>query len=61
MLTLSCLPDNFEGQVNRLVARNTSHGGGPLVYMQILDDWKAAGKLEGLELHHFGEDAKPRL
>ena len=51
-----------EGQVNRLVARNTSHGEGPLRYDEILEEWKATGKMEGLELHYFGEkDGKAKL
>ncbi|KAI9033011.1 putative monooxygenase [Hyaloraphidium curvatum] len=48
-----CTPGfySFEGQVNRLVARNSSYGEGPIKYAEVLDRWVADGGFKGLEFH----------
>lgn len=47
-----CTPGyyNLEGEISRLAARNTTYGAGPMVYRQVLEDWKAEGSMKGLEL-----------
>jgi len=47
-----CTPGyyNQEGEVNRINARNSAYGGGPLAFYRIIDDWRTEGSLRGLEL-----------
>ena len=47
-----CTPGyyNNEGQPSALAARNAPYGKGPIAFVKILEDWRAAGSLEGLEL-----------
>ncbi|WP_249138238.1 flavin-containing monooxygenase [Phenylobacterium montanum] len=47
-----CTPGyyNNEGQPSDLAARNGPFGRGPIQFVKILEDWRAAGELEGLEL-----------
>ncbi|MBP7701199.1 MAG: NAD(P)/FAD-dependent oxidoreductase [Phenylobacterium sp.] len=47
-----CTPGyyNNEGQPSALAARNGSYGKGPVAFVKVLEDWRAAGALEGLEL-----------
>ncbi len=47
-----CTPGyyNGEGQPSGLAARNGSYGAGPNAFVKILEDWRAAGDLPGLEL-----------
>lgn len=48
----NCTPSyyNDEGHVSRHLARNGAFGLGPLAFIDILEKWRADGKLEGLEL-----------
>ncbi len=48
----ACTPGyyNNEGRPSAMVARNGPYGGGPIAFVQILQDWRAAGDLAGLEL-----------
>lgn len=47
-----CTPSyfNHEGDVNRLNARNSAYGGGPLAFYKIIADWRDEGSLTGLIL-----------
>jgi len=47
-----CTPGyyNNEGQPSALAARNGSFGGGSIAFIKMLEDWRAAGELKGLEL-----------
>ncbi|WP_374577193.1 flavin-containing monooxygenase [Phenylobacterium sp.] len=47
-----CTPGyyNNEGQPSELAARNGSYGKGSIAFVKILEDWRAADRLEGLEL-----------
>jgi cyclohexanone monooxygenase len=47
-----CTPGyyNGEGQPSGLAARNGSFGAGPVAFVKVLEDWRAAGDLSGLEL-----------
>ncbi|WP_374534049.1 flavin-containing monooxygenase [Phenylobacterium sp.] len=47
-----CTPGyyNNEGQPSALAARNGSYGKGSIAFVKILEDWRAADRLEGLEL-----------
>jgi cyclohexanone monooxygenase len=47
-----CTPGyyNNEGKPNPLAIRNGPYGKGPIAYTRLLDDWREAGTLEGLEL-----------
>ena len=47
-----CTPGyyNNEGQPSQLAARNGSYGAGPVAFVKVLEDWREAGALEGLEL-----------
>lgn len=58
-----CTPGyyNFEGQTNRLVARNTSYGGGPVAYAKLLEQHAQENKLRGLELFYEKDLNKPKL
>ncbi|MGA0607024.1 flavin-containing monooxygenase [Phenylobacterium sp. VNQ135] len=47
-----CTPGyyNNEGKVELMNKRNTSYGAGPVAFAKVLEDWRAAGELKGLEL-----------
>ena len=47
-----CTPGyyNNEGKPNPLAIRNAPYGKGPIAYVKVLEDWRAAGDLAGLEL-----------
>ena len=47
----SCTPGyyNNEGKPGELSGQNTSYGGGPIAFVKLLEDWRAAGTLQGLE------------
>ena len=47
-----CTPGyyNNEGKPNPLAIRNGPYGKGPIAYTRLLDAWREAGTLEGLEL-----------
>ncbi len=49
----ACTPGyyNNEGQPSDLSARNSFYGGGSVEFIQILRDWRASGRFEGMELH----------
>jgi cyclohexanone monooxygenase len=48
-----CTPGyyNNEGKPSALAARNGFFGRGPIAFVQILEGWRAAGDLEGLEVN----------
>ena len=48
----SCTPGyyNNEGKVEQRQKRNTSYGAGPIAFVKVLEDWRADGTLEGLDL-----------
>jgi cyclohexanone monooxygenase len=47
-----CTPGyyNNEGQPSDLAVRNGFYGKGPIAFVQLIEAWRAAGALEGLEL-----------
>jgi cation diffusion facilitator CzcD-associated flavoprotein CzcO len=47
-----CTPGyyNNEGRVQAMAARNASYGAGPVAFAKVLEDWRAEGSLNGLEL-----------
>jgi len=47
-----CTPGyyNNEGQPSALAARNGAYGRGPIAFVQLIEAWREAGELEGLEL-----------
>ena len=47
-----CTPGyyNNEGKVQAMSARNGSYGAGPVAFAKVLEDWRAEGTLQGLEL-----------
>ena len=47
-----CTPGyyNNEGKPSALAARNGPYGAGPVAFVKLLEDWRAAGDLAGLEL-----------
>jgi cation diffusion facilitator CzcD-associated flavoprotein CzcO len=47
-----CTPGyyNNEGKASTITAQNGPYGGGPVAFVQILEDWRAQGALEGLDL-----------
>jgi cyclohexanone monooxygenase len=47
-----CTPGyyNNEGQPSALAARNGFYGKGSIAFVQLIEAWRAAGTLEGLEL-----------
>jgi cyclohexanone monooxygenase len=47
-----CTPGyyNNEGNVRVLSARNGSYGAGPVAFAKVLEDWRAEGSMQGLEL-----------
>ncbi|MGD0193146.1 MAG: NAD(P)/FAD-dependent oxidoreductase [Rhizomicrobium sp.] len=48
-----CTPGyyNNEGRLSPLAARNGPYGAGPIQFVKVLEDWRAKGGLEGLELN----------
>jgi cyclohexanone monooxygenase len=48
----SCTPGyyNNEGQPSARAAQNGFYGGGSVAFIQLLENWRAAGDLSGLEL-----------
>ncbi|PPJ51161.1 hypothetical protein CBER1_08526 [Cercospora berteroae] len=50
-----CTPGyyNNEGTPSKTGARNASYGGGSPAFLKILEDWRADGKMEGLDLKYF--------
>ena len=48
----SCTPGyyNNEGQPQQRSVRNGSYGAGSIAFIKLLEDWRAAGDLAGLEL-----------
>lgn len=53
-----CTPGyyNNEGIPNPKLSRNSSYGGGPLKFLQIMEEWRAKGDLDGLETELFALD-----
>lgn len=47
-----CTPSRFnnEGKVEEMDARNGPYGAGPAAFIKVLEEWRADGKMEGLEL-----------
>ena len=47
-----CTPGyyNNEGAPSDLTARNNYYGGGPVVFIQLLNDWRAQGGLPGMDV-----------
>jgi cyclohexanone monooxygenase len=47
-----CTPGyyNNEGRPELMSKKNTSYGAGPVAFAKVLEDWRAAGDLKGLEL-----------
>jgi cyclohexanone monooxygenase len=47
-----CTPGyyNNEGKPSALAARNGPYGKGPIAFIKLLEEWRAAGDLQGLEL-----------
>lgn len=47
-----CTPGyyNNEGAPSDLTARNNYYGGGPVVFIQLLNDWRAQGDLPGMDV-----------
>ena len=47
-----CTPGyyNNEGKVAAMNARNVSYGAGPVAFVKVLEDWRAEGGLQGLQL-----------
>jgi cyclohexanone monooxygenase len=47
-----CTPGyyNNEGNVQAMSARNGSYGAGPVAFVKVLEDWRAEGSMQGLEL-----------
>lgn len=50
-----CTPGyyNNEGIIDPKLSRNSSYGGGPLKFLQIMEEWRAQGDLDGLETAFF--------
>ncbi len=48
----SCTPGyyNNEGKPGELSGQNGPYGGGPIAFVKLLEDWRAAGELSGLEV-----------
>ncbi len=49
-----CTPGyyNNEGMPSDLAVRNNFYGGGPVIFIQLLKDWRAADSLPGMEIVH---------
>jgi cyclohexanone monooxygenase len=47
-----CTPGyyNNEGKPNPVAVQNGAYGAGPIAFVKLLEDWRAAGALEGLEV-----------
>jgi cyclohexanone monooxygenase len=47
-----CTPGyyNNEGNVQAMAKRNGSYGAGPVAFVKVLEDWRAEGGMQGLEL-----------
>jgi cyclohexanone monooxygenase len=47
-----CTPGyyNNEGKPHERAEQNGPYGAGPIAFVKVLEDWRAAGRLEGLEL-----------
>jgi cyclohexanone monooxygenase len=47
-----CTPGyyNNEGKPNPVAVQNGAYGAGPMAFVKLLEDWRAAGALEGLEV-----------
>jgi cation diffusion facilitator CzcD-associated flavoprotein CzcO len=47
-----CTPGyyNNEGNVRAMTTRNSSYGAGPVAFVKVLEDWRAEGQMQGLEL-----------
>ncbi|HEY5070925.1 MAG TPA: NAD(P)/FAD-dependent oxidoreductase [Caulobacteraceae bacterium] len=47
-----CTPGyyNNEGRPNPKAVQNGFYGAGPIAFVKVLEDWRAAGKMEGLEV-----------
>jgi cyclohexanone monooxygenase len=47
-----CTPGyyNNEGKPNPKAVQNGFYGAGPIAFVKLLEDWRAAGAFEGLEL-----------
>jgi cyclohexanone monooxygenase len=47
-----CTPGyyNNEGQPNPIAVQNGPYGGGPIAFVKLLEEWRAAGDLAGLEI-----------
>jgi cation diffusion facilitator CzcD-associated flavoprotein CzcO len=47
-----CTPGyyNNEGKPEAMTTKNGSYGAGPIAFVKVLEDWRAAGELKGLEL-----------
>lgn len=52
---MECTPGcyNNEGSMLPQAARNAAYGGGSPAFFKILDDWRADGKMEGLDIKYF--------
>ena len=52
-----CTPGyyNNEGKPNPKAGRNASYGAGSLEFLEILENWRQKGDLEGLEVEKFGQ------
>jgi cyclohexanone monooxygenase len=48
----ACTPGyyNNEGNVRAMSAKNGSYGAGPVAFVKVLEKWREAGELEGLQL-----------
>ena len=47
-----CTPGyyNNEGNVRAMAVRNSSYGAGPVAFTKVLEDWRAEGSMQGLEI-----------
>jgi hypothetical protein len=36
--------------VRAMTTRNSSYGAGPVAFVKVLEDWRAEGQMQGLEL-----------
>lgn len=45
---------NNEGSEVKSAARNASYGGGSPAFIKILEDWRAQGDMEGLDIKYLG-------
>ena len=47
---------NNEGSEVKSAARNASYGGGSPAFIKILEDWRAQGNMEGLDIKYFNDN-----